>query len=163
MLICTTRLYLIATGRMWDSSSTPQQEPGVRYWRSGADRTCSDSDGAEGLDIVGLDSSPHMLTVCRQRLLDEPEAIQKSVQLVQADMRRFYWRFTLVTIPFRPFQHLLTVDDQFACLAQVHRHLVDDGVLILDIFNPSLDFLVSPVRRRLWRRTGIRDAGWPDE
>ena len=54
-------------------------------------------------------------------------------------------RFTLVTIPFRPFQHLLTVDDQFSCLAQVHRHLVDDGVLILDIFNPSLDFLVSPV------------------
>ena len=89
----------------------------------------------EGLDIVGLDSSPHMLAVCRQRLLDEPEAIQKSVQLVQADMRQFSLdrRFTLVTIPFRPFQHLLTVDDQFACLAQVHRHLVDDGVLILDI------------------------------
>lgn len=100
-----------------------------------------------GLDIVGLDLSPHMLAVCRQRLLDESEAVQKRVRLVQADMRHFNLdqRFTLVTIPFRPFQHLLTVEDQFSCLAQVRRHLVDDGVLILDIFNPSLDFLVSPV------------------
>ena len=100
-----------------------------------------------GLDIVGLDLSTHMLAVCCQRLLDESEAIQKRVRLVQADMRHFSLdhRFTLVTIPFRPFQHLLTVEDQFSCLTQVHRHLVDDGVLILDIFNPSLDFLVSPV------------------
>lgn len=100
-----------------------------------------------GVDIVGLDFSPHMLAVCRQRLLDESEAIQERVRLVQADMRHFSLddRFTLVTIPFRPFQHLLTVEDQLSCLAQVHQHLVDDGVLILDIFNPSLDFLVSPV------------------
>src|SRR3989304_7846922 len=42
-----------------------------------------------GVDIVGLDLSPHMLAVCRQRLRDEPEAIQFKVRLVQADMRRF--------------------------------------------------------------------------
>src|SRR5438094_9850578 len=40
-----------------------------------------------GLDIVGLDLSPHMLAVCRQRLLDESEAVQERVRLVQGDMR----------------------------------------------------------------------------
>jgi len=98
-----------------------------------------------GLDIVGLDLSPYMLAVCRQRLRDESEAVQGRVRLVQADMREFALgdTFTLATIPFRPFQHLMTVEDQLSCLASIRRHLVDDGVLILDVFNPSLDFLVN--------------------
>src|SRR5713101_3926094 len=77
-----------------------------------------------GLDIVGIDLSQHMLTVCRQRLKNEPEAVQARVQLVQADMRRFELgrAFTLVTIPFRPFQHLITVEDQLACLDSIRRH-----------------------------------------
>jgi SAM-dependent methyltransferase len=98
-----------------------------------------------GIDIVGLDLSPHMLSVCRQRLRDESEAVQKRVRLLQADMRSFDLaeRFALVTIPFRPFQHLLTVEDQLACLANIRRHLIDGGGLILDMFNPSLDALVN--------------------
>ena len=68
----------------------------------------------QGIDIVGLDLSPHMLAVCRQRLRDEPQDVQSRVRLVEADMRRFDLgrAFTLVTIPFRPFRHLLTVEDQ---------------------------------------------------
>jgi SAM-dependent methyltransferase len=98
-----------------------------------------------GVEIVGLDLSPHMLTVCRQRLENESEAVQKRVRLVQADMRDFNLgqRFTLATIPFRPFQHLLTVEDQRSCLASIRRHLIDEGTLILDVFNPSLDSLVN--------------------
>jgi hypothetical protein len=49
--------------------------------------------------------------------------------------------FKLVTTPFRPFQHLTTVDDQISCLECIHRHLVKGGRLILDIFNPSLESL----------------------
>ena len=98
-----------------------------------------------GFEIVGVDLSPHMLAVCRERLRGEPEAVQSRVRLVQADMRRFDLgrTFSLITTPFRPFQHLLTVDDQLACLERVHRHLNDTGRLILDVFNPSLDFLVN--------------------
>jgi SAM-dependent methyltransferase len=105
-----------------------------------------------GIDIVGLDLSPHMLAVCRERLQKEPDAVQSRVRLRQADMRDFDLgqRFTLATIPFRPFQHLLTVEDQLACLTCIHRHLTDDGLLMLDLFNPSLDFLVTrPVGEEL--------------
>ena len=50
--------------------------------------------------------------------------------------------FHLVTMPFRPFQHLTTVEEQLACLICIHHHLVPGGQLILDIFNPSLDALM---------------------
>ena len=98
-----------------------------------------------GIEIVGLDLSPHMLAICGRHLGDEPESVRNRVQLVQADMRHFELgrRFTLATFPFRPFQHLLTVEDELACLETVHRHLVDGGRLILDLFNPSLDALAT--------------------
>jgi hypothetical protein len=61
-------------------------------------------------------------------------------------MRRFDLgeTFALITIPFRPFQHLLTVDDQLSCLANVRAHLADEGRFVLDLFNPSLDMLANP-------------------
>jgi SAM-dependent methyltransferase len=98
-----------------------------------------------GLDIVGLDASPRMLAVCRERLQSESAQVQARAQLVEADMRAFDLgrTFTLITVPFRPFQHLITVQDQCACLATIRRHLMDSGRLILDLFNPSLDALAG--------------------
>jgi SAM-dependent methyltransferase len=98
-----------------------------------------------GVEIVGLDASTHMLGVCRRRLAAEAHEVQSHAQLVQADMRQFELgrRFRLVTIPFRPFQHLLTVEDQLSCLECVNRHLDTGGRLIFDLFNPSLDWLVN--------------------
>ena len=105
-----------------------------------------------GIDIVGLDLSPHMLAVCQERLLGEPEEVQSRVQLVEADMRRFSLgqAFKLITTPFRPFQHLTTVDDQISCLECTHRHLVKGGRLILDIFNPYLEALTRDDVGREW-------------
>ena len=98
-----------------------------------------------GLAITGIDASPHMLAICRRRLAAEPSEIQSRVTLIEADMRSFdlAGRFALATIPFRPFQHLLTVEDQLACLAAVRRHLSDNGRLVFDLFNPSLDLLAN--------------------
>jgi len=86
-----------------------------------------------------------MLTVCRERLRQESTDVQSRVQLVHADMRTFDLAraFNLITVPFRPFQHLLTVPDQCACLETLRRHLADNGRLILDLFNPSLDALAT--------------------
>jgi SAM-dependent methyltransferase len=98
-----------------------------------------------GVEIVGLDSSSMMLAVCREKLALEPDEVQSRVKLAKGDMRRFDLnrRFHLITMPFRPFQHLLTVEDQMDCLACVHRHLVDGGKFVLDVFNPSLPHLAG--------------------
>ena len=97
------------------------------------------------IEVIGLDTSRQMLNVCRSRLRREPPDVQARVRLLEGDMRGFTVdrSFTLATIPFRPFQHLLTVSDQLACLTSIHRHLADEGRLVFDIFNPSLDMLVT--------------------
>jgi SAM-dependent methyltransferase len=101
-----------------------------------------------GIEIAGLDLSPHMLAVCRQSLAQEPAEVQARVQLVEGDMRDFDLgrKFALTTLPFRPFQHLTTVEDQLACLRTIHRHLTPDGKLVLDLFNPSIPLLADPAR-----------------
>jgi SAM-dependent methyltransferase len=98
-----------------------------------------------GIEITGLDLSPHMLEVCREKLMNEPEEVRSRVRLVEGDMRQFELKntFRLVTLPFRPFQHLTTVEDQLACLGCIHRHLAEGGRLILDIFNPSMEALTK--------------------
>ena len=105
-----------------------------------------------GVEIVGLDLSPSMLAVCREGLAAEPAEVQARVQLVEADMRDFDLgrEFALATIPFRPFQHLTTVEDQIACLHAIHRHLRPGGRLVLDIFNPYLPALVEEARLAEW-------------
>ena len=97
----------------------------------------------EGIEIVGLDLSYAMLDRCRERLLQERQEVQERARLVLADMRDFELGqdFKLITIPFRPFQHLTTINDQLSCLRSIHKHLVDEGRLVLDIFNPSLESL----------------------
>ena len=100
-----------------------------------------------GVAIVGLDSSPAMLAVCRRYLAEQPAEVRSRAELVEGDMRSFDLGrlFTLVTVPFRPFQHLVTTEEQLACLATIRRHLGLGGRLILDLFNPSLEALTRPV------------------
>jgi len=94
----------------------------------------------EGIPITGLDLSDHMLEACRHKLKEEPREVQDRAVLIQGDMRDFSLgkTFSLVTTPFRSFQHLMTVEDQISCLTNIRQHLEPGGVLILDIFNPSL-------------------------
>ena len=98
-----------------------------------------------GVQITGLDLSPNMLEVGRRRLLAEAEDVRSRALLIQGDMRTFELpeQFRLVTLPFRPFQHLTTVKDQLACLERIQRHLVEAGRLILDIFNPKMEALTA--------------------
>ena len=98
-----------------------------------------------GVEVVGLDSSQAMLSSCREKLSCEPAEVQSRVELVRGDMRRFDFEraFSLVTTPFRPFQHLITVADQLSCLASIHRHLIAGGRFVLDLFNPDLQRLVD--------------------
>lgn len=68
------------------------------------------------------------------------------MSLHHGDMRAFDFghAFRLVTIPFRPFQHLLTVGEQLACLGAIRRHLDASGRLVFDVFNPSIHNLARP-------------------
>jgi SAM-dependent methyltransferase len=94
---------------------------------------------AAGCEITGLDFSPDMLRKCREKLAEQTEAVQKRAKLIRGDMTDFNTgeKYALVTIPFRPFQHLTNVSEQKACLGCIRRHLQPHGKLIFDVYNPN--------------------------
>ena len=95
--------------------------------------------------ITGLDLSSRMLEICGKKILQLPDDIRHKIQLVHGDMRNFNLdsSFSLITIPFLTFMHLLEVDDQIACLERAHSHLTSGGKLVVDMFNPDLQRLTD--------------------
>lgn len=105
-----------------------------------------------GAVITGLDRSRPMLAVADEKLAREAPEVRARVRLVEGNMASFDLAqpFALVTMPFRAFQHLLTVEDQLACLEAVRRHLQPGGRLAFDVFNPSLQMLVDDSHFAEW-------------
>ncbi len=99
-----------------------------------------------GCEITGLDISPFMLKKCQEKINRQPKKVQELIRIVEGNMVDFNIdeRFSLVTTPFRPFQHLISTEEQKSCLECVHRHLDAGGFLILDLFHPFLPSLYEP-------------------
>ena len=98
----------------------------------------------EGVKVTGLDISEGMLEIAHKKV-NADASIKGNVTLKKSDMRTFDLerKFSMVLIAFRSFQSLLTRKDQVACLKAVHRHLLDDGFFILDLFAPRHDLLAQ--------------------
>jgi SAM-dependent methyltransferase len=94
-----------------------------------------------GVEIHGLDQSPAMLEVLNQKLEREPEEVRRRVTLHSGDMRtaRLNRTFSLVIIPFRPLQHMHTIEDQIAALRTAAVHFNDEGRFVFDVFFPKFD------------------------
>ncbi len=99
-----------------------------------------------GFDVTGIDLSQAMLDKLQAKLDKEPRDVQSRVALKCADMRdyRFSQKFKLVFCTFNSFLHMMTTDDQLACLRSVREYLADDGRLVINIFAPSYKRLGSP-------------------
>jgi 2-polyprenyl-3-methyl-5-hydroxy-6-metoxy-1,4-benzoquinol methylase len=101
----------------------------------------------QGIPIHGIDSSQPMLNVLRDKLQQELKDVQELVSVSQGDIRNFRSNreYPLVIIPFRPLQHMYTVEDQVAALQTAAFHLEADGILVFDVFYPRFDSLNSKV------------------
>ena len=88
-----------------------------------------------GINITGLDKSEEMLNICRMKLESETVEVRDKVTLFNADMSDFNLdsKFSMVTIPFGPFNCLISIDEQLKCLNCIKRHLSDNGSLVLDL------------------------------
>ena len=99
-----------------------------------------------GVRILGLEASGSMLSMCRKNLSKEPVEVQSRViDLIEGDMRQFNLnrKFNLITIPFHPFCHLLTTEDQLRCLTTINHHLNNGGKLVFDLYTPALKHLIE--------------------
>jgi len=103
-----------------------------------------------GCGITGIDLSPYMLAKCQVKLNEQPRDVQARVRLIQGNMTDFVTteQYSLVTAPFRAFQHLISVEQQQSCLGCIRRHLISSGLLILDLFNPFPPRLVDDPKYR---------------
>ncbi|MFH1279595.1 MAG: class I SAM-dependent methyltransferase [Candidatus Eisenbacteria bacterium] len=104
-----------------------------------------------GVDVVGLDLSEAMLGAARAKGERYPADVRARATFVSGNMAEFDLGrvFPLVVIAFRSFQSLLTVEEERACLERIRRHLAPEGRLVIDNFDPLLQYCLpeaeSPV------------------
>src|SRR5258708_6706687 len=77
----------------------------------------------------------------------EAKDVRELVSFFQGDIRTFRSnrKYPLVTIPFRPLQHMFTVEDQIAALETAAFHLDDDGLFAFDVFYPRYDLIFAGI------------------
>jgi len=99
-----------------------------------------------GYRITGLDISARMLERAREKCGALHKEAREKVRLVQGDMTEFDLaeQFRCIVIPFRPFQHLLEVEQQIRCLTCVRKHLARGGRLVVDFFQTDPERMHDP-------------------
>ncbi len=102
-----------------------------------------------GVTVVGLDQAPAMLEIARQKVAGLPEETRQRVQIVQGDMRTFSMeqRFPLAIMPYRAFLHMMTTEDQRRSLTRIREHLTDQGRLVFNVFDPSIELIAAHMDR----------------
>jgi SAM-dependent methyltransferase len=114
-----------------------------------------------GVHVVGVDSSPVMLELARERA--GPHGV--ALELVCADMRRLpdLGEFALVTVPFRALLHLRSDGERLAVLRSLRDRLRPGGTLAFDVFHPDRIDIEQTQGRWMEREPGIDERACWDE
>jgi SAM-dependent methyltransferase len=116
----------------------------------------------EGIPVIGVDSSPGMLEVARERA----ELAGAQVDLRLGDLRDppLEGRYPLVIIPFRALLHMETDEDRRAALRAVAGLLEPAARFVFDVFTPGAEDIADTHGRWLQREPGIFErADWDEE
>jgi SAM-dependent methyltransferase len=119
---------------------------------------------AEGIRVVGVDSSAGMLAVCRERA--ELAGVGDRLDIRLGDLRQppVEGPVELVICPFRTFLHLEDESVRKAALTAILALLVPGGRLAFDVFAPAADDIAQTHGRWLEREPGIYErALWDEE
>ncbi len=92
-------------------------------------------------EVHGIDTSDALLAIASEHARDH----DVQVELERGDMRRLPSRpdFGAVFCALDSFLHLTTTDDQLEMLAGVFGSLKPGGLVVIDVFNPTLDRLAA--------------------
>jgi len=116
---------------------------------------------AADVRVIGIDSSPGMLEVCRARA--ELAGVAALLDLRLGDLREppVEERVRLVTCPFRAYLHLANDAERLGALRAARNLLVPGGRLVFDVFEPGADDIAETHGRWLEREPGIFErADW---
>lgn len=102
-----------------------------------------------GHQVTGLDASPHMLALAREKLAAAGETVAARARLVPGDMREFQLDaedgapFDLALIAVKSFAYLVERADQQRALAAIAAHLRPGGLLAIDLLHPDPAWLLE--------------------
>jgi len=116
-----------------------------------------------GISVIGVDSSPEMLSVARAAA--DSAGISELVDLRLGDLREppVSERVPLVICPFRSLLHMETEDEKLRALRAARGLLEADGHLVFDVFSPSREDIEETDGRWLEREPGIFErADWDE-
>ena len=116
---------------------------------------------AERVRVIGVDSSPGMLEVCREHAASA--GVEELVDLRLGDLRAppVSERVELVMCPFRSYLHLRSDDERLEALRAAGELLVPGGRFVFDVFAPGADDIAETHGRWLEREPGIFErADW---
>jgi SAM-dependent methyltransferase len=119
---------------------------------------------AEGIRVIGVDSSRGMLDVCREHA--ETAGVSELVDLRLGDLRKppVEEPVELVLCPFRSYLHLHTDEERLQALRSARDLLVPGGRLVFDVFAPAPDDIEETHGRWLEREPEIFEhADWNQE
>ena len=116
---------------------------------------------ADGIRVIGVDSSRGMLDVCARRAA----LARVEIDLRVGDLRRppVEERVPLVICPFRSLLHMHTDEDRREALRSVYDQLVPGGRFVFDVFTPGADDIEQTHGRWLEREPGIFEHAVWDE
>jgi SAM-dependent methyltransferase len=116
---------------------------------------------AAGIPVIGVDSSPGMLVVCREQAELAGVAGLLDLRLGEIAAPPVEERVRLVTCPFRSYLHLLDDEARLEALGAARELLVPGGRLVFDVFAPSEQDITDTHGRWLEREPGIFErADW---
>ena len=116
---------------------------------------------ADGIRVIGVDSSRRMLDVCARRAA----LAGVDIDLRLGDLRDppVRERVPLVICPFRSLLHMHTDADRREALAAVRKMLRPRGRFVFDVFTPGADDIALTHDRWLEREPGIFELARWDE
>jgi SAM-dependent methyltransferase len=117
---------------------------------------------ADGIRVIGVDSSRGMLDVCARRAA----LAGVELHLRVGDLRKppVTEHVPLVICPFRSLLHMHTDEDRLAVLDSVSRLLLPGGRFVFDVFAPGARDIAATHERWLEREPGIYErASWNEQ
>lgn len=100
--------------------------------------------------VVGMDLNDYRIELCRKRVETLDGETKDKISLFVGNMMNFsvQEKFSLITMPFRGFQHLLRIEDQVETMTNISRFLEEGGHVLIDIFNPHPEWLKDDTRKQ---------------
>jgi len=94
-----------------------------------------------GIDITGLEISDSMI----EAAINKAKQAGVKIDFIKGDIRDFSLpkKYSTVIIPFNSFQCIYSIEDIENVFRHIKTHLTPNGLLVFDIFNPSIHILVE--------------------